>query len=147
MTNTFSLRSVGIAALMTVCVAAFAQRAALPTAAQLEERGVVRVQDDALAALINNQTIEHTRAATGEVFTIYYRDDGRRFLTLAGRVRETKWWIKDGKRCEGSVATASTVCMKIFREAEFHRACVDGEITCNWLLTSFVPGDVDGLAK
>ena len=73
--------------------------------------------------------------------------DGRRFLTLAGRVRETKWWIKDGKRCEGSVATASTVCMKIYREAEVHRACVDGEITCNWLLTSFVPGDVDGLAK
>lgn len=106
----------------------------------------MQVQGEALAALLNDKTIQHTNLQTGQNYSMFYRADGRRFIKLGATTRSTKWWIQDGMRCEDSISTRGSVCQKIFQQGDIHRICSVGEAACNWVV-SFEPGDVDGLAK
>jgi hypothetical protein len=134
------------AVLSTITIGAWAQLPPPPTEAELRAAGATPMQADALPALLNDKTIYHTNLHSGQQFALYYRPDGRRFIKLGSTIRNTKWWIQDGMRCEDSIASRATVCQKIYKQGDLYRMCTVGESACNWVV-SFEPGDTEGIGK
>lgn len=133
-------------ALMGVSHASVAQLSAAPTEQDLSQKGAKEILGDDLRALLTNQTLYHNNLATGQTFPMYFRDDGRRFVKVGNNVRTTKWWMKDGRRCEESIGRPRDVCQKHFMDDGVLRVCADGENACNWVL-DITPGDAEGIGK
>jgi hypothetical protein len=132
--------------MLLVSFAALAQLAPPPGEADLIERGLKPVDEAALRALVSSHTLYHTNTATGQTYPIFYREDGRRFLKIGSNVRPSKWWFKDGLRCDESAAGGNTICFKIFDDAGVLRACSVGAKSCEWIFTA-VRGDAEGIGK
>lgn len=124
----------------------FTQLNAAPTEQDLIAKGAKELVGDELKLMLTNQTLLHTNLASGQAFPMYFREDGTRFVKIGTNVRTTKWWIKDGRRCEDSIGRPRVVCQKHFVDEGLLRVCAEGEAACNWVL-SVAPGDVEGLAK
>lgn len=138
-------RTLPLALLLAAHSAVFAQLNALPTEADLKARGLAPVAGEQLKALLSNQTLYHTNLGSGQQYTIYYRDDGRRFMKTGAGVRSTKWWIKDDTRCEDSFGKGQ-LCYRFYPEADLYVACQMGADNCAWQMKALA-GDVDGLAR
>lgn len=123
-----------------------AQLNAPPTEQDLIKKGAKEVLGDELKALLNNQTLYHNNLSTGQAFPMFYRDDGMRFVKVGNNVRITKWWMKEGRRCEDSIGKPRQVCQKHFMDEDVLRLCAEGDNTCNWVL-SVTPGDAEGIGK
>jgi hypothetical protein len=123
-----------------------AQLSAAPTEQELLQKGAKEMLGEELRALLNNQTVYHNNLATGQTFPMYFREDGRRFVKVGNNVRTTKWWMKDGRRCEESIGRPRDVCQKHFIDEGVLRVCADGENACNWVLNA-TPGDAEGIGK
>jgi hypothetical protein len=123
-----------------------AQLSAAPTEQQLVQKGSKELLGDELRALLTNQTLYHSNLSTGQTYPMYFRDDGKRFVKVGNNVRSTKWWMKDGRRCEDSIGKPRQVCQKHFNDEGVLRVCADGDSACHWLIT-VSPGDVEGISK
>lgn len=124
---------------------AFAQLNALPSEADLRERGLAPVAGDQLKALLNNQTLYHTNLGSGQQYAIFYRDDGKRFMKMGGGVRSTKWWIDGDARCEDSFGKGQ-VCFRFYQDAGTYVTCQVGSSNCAWQM-KVVAGDAEGLVE
>lgn len=132
--------------LLLASFTALAQLAPPPGEAGLIARGLQPVDEAALRALVTGQTLYHTNMTTGQTYPIFYRDDGRRFLKVGANVRPSKWWFKDGLRCDESAAGGNTLCFRIFDDGGVLRACAVGAQSCEWIFTA-AKGDAEGIGK
>ena len=132
--------------LLSVSLAASAQLMAPAGEADLIARGLKPLDDDALRALMNQQTLYHTNTATGQTYPIYYREDGRRFVKVGASVRPSAWAIRNGMRCDESAAGGQTICFKIFDVGGVLHACAPATKACDWTFTA-ARGDDEGIGK
>jgi len=139
------LTSLGLCLLLASFTAS-AQLAPPPGEADLIARGLKPLDDAALRALVSNQTLYHTNTSTGQTYPIFYREDGRRFLKVGTNVRPSRWWFKDGTRCDESAAGGNTICFKVFDDGGALRACAVGARSCEWIFTA-EKGDAEGIGK
>jgi len=124
---------------------AMAQLGTPPTEADLLARGGKPVDEAALQALGTDHTLTHTQTATGQIYPIYYRSDGTRLMRLGVTVHATRWSMKDGLRCDESLAR-QTQCSRVIALADTYWLCRQGGAWCEWTFVAR-PGNVEGLQR
>ena len=119
------------------------------TSAELLAQGQKPMDDAAILATTQGNTLDHKMAGTRLVAPIFYREGGMRTVNakaFGGAVSSSKWWVENGRRCEISARTKGTQCGQIFKQESNYIVCFDDEEVCKWTF-AVRPGNPDGLPE